>query len=71
MITRSQLILLFNTKECGYEVKKITITAIDGICFDYGTVKKILFQGHPKTVFCKISVRRSKFCVEFSLLEDG
>ena len=23
-------------------------------------------QGHPTTVFCKISVRRSKFCLEFS-----
>ena len=25
-------------------------------------------QGHPKTVFCKISVRRSKYCVEFSII---
>ena len=24
-------------------------------------------QGHPTTVFCKISVRRSKFCLEFSI----
>ena len=23
-------------------------------------------QGHPTTVFCKMSVRRSKFCLEFS-----
>ena len=23
-------------------------------------------SGHPTTVFCKISVRRSKFCLEFS-----
>ena len=23
-------------------------------------------QGHPTTVFCKISVRRNKFCLEFS-----
>ena len=60
------------------KLKKIITTTIDGICFDYGTVNKILFfvnkiffQGHPKTVFCKIAVRRSKFCAEFSLLEDG
>ena len=25
------------------------------------------FQGHPTTVFCKISVRRSKNCLEFSI----
>ena len=24
-------------------------------------------QGHPTTVFCKISVRRSKYCLEFSI----
>ena len=24
-------------------------------------------QGHPTTVFCKISVRRSKYCLEFSV----
>ena len=24
-------------------------------------------QGHPTTVFCKISVRRSKKCLEFSI----
>ena len=23
------------------------------------------FQGHPTTVFCKICVRRSKYCLEF------
>ena len=28
-------------------------------------------RGHPTTVFCKISVRRSKYCLEFSILEDG
>ena len=26
----------------------------------------LFFSGHPTTVFCKISVRRSKFCLEFS-----
>ena len=25
------------------------------------------FQGHPTTVFCKISVRRSKYCLTFSI----
>ena len=25
------------------------------------------FSGHPATVFCKISVRRSKYCLEFSI----
>ena len=24
-------------------------------------------QGHPTTTFCKISVRRSKYCLEFSI----
>ena len=24
-------------------------------------------QGHPMTVFCKISIRRSKNCLEFSI----
>ena len=24
-------------------------------------------QGHPTTVFCKISLRRSKYCLEFSI----
>ena len=24
-------------------------------------------QGHPTTVFCKISVRRNKYCLEFSI----
>ena len=24
-------------------------------------------QGHSTTVFCKISVRRSKYCLEFSI----
>ena len=42
-----------------------------------GNVQKIVLQldvllfftilpGHPTTVFCKISVQRSKFCLEFS-----
>ena len=26
----------------------------------------LLIQGHPTTVFCKICVRRSKYCLEFS-----
>ena len=25
------------------------------------------YQGHPATVFCKISVRRSKYCLKFSI----
>ena len=24
-------------------------------------------QGHPTTVFCEISVQRSKYCLEFSI----
>ena len=28
-------------------------------------------QRHPTTVFCKISVRRSKFCLEFSIAWIG
>ena len=27
----------------------------------------LLNQGHPTTVFCKISVRRRKDCLEFSI----
>ena len=27
-------------------------------------------QGYPTTVFCKISVRRSKYCLEFSIAWD-
>ena len=27
------------------------------------------YQGHPTTVFCKISVRRSKYCLEFSIAQ--
>ena len=26
-------------------------------------------QGHPTTVFCKISVRRSKYCLEISIAQ--
>ena len=29
-----------------------------------------LSQGHPTTVFCKISVRTSKYCLEFYLRTD-
>ena len=29
-----------------------------------------LSQGHPTTVFCKISVRTSKYCLEFYLRID-
>ena len=27
-------------------------------------------QGHPTTVFCKISVRRSKYCLEISITQE-
>ena len=27
----------------------------------------VVFRGHPTTVFCKISVRRSKYSREFSI----
>ena len=27
----------------------------------------LLYRGHPTTVFCKISVRRAKYCLEFSI----
>ena len=30
-------------------------------------IRRSLTQGHPKTVFCKISVRRSKYCLELSI----
>ena len=32
-----------------------------------GICRHICQQGHPATVFCKISVRRSKYCLEFSI----
>ena len=27
----------------------------------------VVIQGHPTTVFCKMSLRRSKYCVEFCI----
>ena len=33
--------------------------------------KKVKAQGHPTTVFCKISVRRSKYCLKFYITWRG
>ena len=33
----------------------------------YGTETDINHQGHPTTVFCEISVRRSKNCLQFAI----
>ena len=30
-------------------------------------IADMIIQGHPTTTFCKISVRRSKYCLEFSI----
>ena len=28
------------------------------------------YQGHPTTVFCKMSVQRSKYCLEISIAQE-
>ena len=38
---------------------------LPGTCYLKVRVVVDVVQGHPTTVFCKISVRRSKYCLEF------
>ena len=46
--------------------KKILFSAeYRGLCNDLRI--NFLRQGHPTTVFCKIALRRSKYCLEFSI----
>ena len=35
----------------------------------YNVANDINNQGHLTTVFCKVFVRRRKYCVEFSIVE--
>ena len=41
----------------------VSVTAV----WHLSSEEKGTFQGHPTMVFCKISVRRSKYCQEFSI----
>ena len=55
-----------------YTSTVITYTATDASgnkdkCSFEVFLKGQKIQGHPKAVFCKISVRRSKYCLEFSI----
>ena len=45
--------------------KQIAPTAKQKLSNKYSNID--IDQGHPTTVFCKISVRRSKCCLEFSI----
>ena len=52
-----------NLHRC-WHVRENTLLHVS--CFK-GTRMTFIRQGHPMTVFCKISVRRSKYCLEFSV----
>ena len=44
----------------------VTVTAGPSLVSKGAVPIESIVQGHPRTVFCKISVQRSKYCLEFS-----
>ena len=57
---------MFSAKSyCGNSTTWVrTCPGFSILCFSDSLVR---IQRHPTTVFCKISVRRSKYCLQFSI----